>query len=69
MHVDEFVFNWCFTSLTSDSPPPVDIIDDDDPVEAASNIFSIDGNRIKDVNGKYNILFSKLAIMQSFHYK
>ncbi len=44
MHVDEFIFNCCVSSMVSD-----DI--SDPPEECAMNVFSIDENKIRDANG------------------
>lgn len=45
MHLDEFIFNCCVSSMISDDTPA------DTSSESAMNVFSIDENKIRDANG------------------
>ncbi|XP_054152402.1 zinc finger protein GLI2-like [Oppia nitens] len=44
MHVDEFIFNYCVSSMITDEVTS-------ETTECAMNVFSIDENKIRDANG------------------
>ena len=45
MHMDEFIFNYCVSSMLSEDVP------ESSSESSAMNVFSIDENKIRDANG------------------